>query len=455
MTTAATRRVPLAEGLRDRGGLLLSADPLIASLQRDHGGVIPGAIAVPDLAALADQAVDLGVRLSRTVRAYAGDRCIKLWAECEPLADGNGCKIRVYSVSHGARHFDETAHADAVRRRVDMTLAEVSARLDPQQNLCAVTARGRDTRAVAAAMRGGIGQPWFRFVRLVHGQDPLLTPWQVLDGAECEIPGSERRWTIRLDEITIAGVAKGFDLHLVPQTALVDESDTEDGFDREAIGSLLVPALATPVDRIAANAALTARRLRGPLPDTYSQYAANIVEAVQHLRSMLAALDLPDEVDSGELPQGATVDLFAVCQSAAQMLAGEADRRGIRLAVAASSPSLVAQGDERRVRQIVLNLLANAIKYGPARSTVQISVARAAGVAKVSVTDEGAELAASAKERLFRPGERLGRQDQPGSGLGLFASRRQAEEMGGRLAIDETGGNGTRFTLTLPLPHAG
>ena len=129
-----------------------------------------------------------------------------------------------------------------------------------------------------------------------------------------------------------------------------------------------------------------------------------------------------------------------------------AQERGIRLILPGDGEAVPATGEFRRVLQILLNLLTNAIRYGPPDSAVSIEAGHDAAMAWVQVMDEGQGLSADEAARVFDKFERLGRSGDGGSGLGLYISRRLARAMNGDLVAGARadGAAGACFTLRLP-----
>ena len=117
--------------------------------------------------------------------------------------------------------------------------------------------------------------------------------------------------------------------------------------------------------------------------------------------------------------------------------------------------SLPVMADRDQVRQILENLLTNAIKYSPEADRVEITLAEADGWATVAIRDFGIGLAAADQERIFDPFVRV--QGSPigapaGMGLGLYLAAHLTELQGGRLEVTSAPGDGSTFTLRLPLP---
>ena len=127
-----------------------------------------------------------------------------------------------------------------------------------------------------------------------------------------------------------------------------------------------------------------------------------------------------------------------------------ARERGIGIDAPREGESVPAVGEFRRVLQILLNLVGNAIRYSPEGSVVWLRAEREGARARIVVADQGEGLSAEQQERAFEKFERLGRSGGGGSGLGLYISRRLARAMGGELTVESAPGQGARFTLDLP-----
>jgi signal transduction histidine kinase len=107
--------------------------------------------------------------------------------------------------------------------------------------------------------------------------------------------------------------------------------------------------------------------------------------------------------------------------------------------------------DPTRLRQVLGNLLENAVKNSPSESPVDLTVARAADAVRVTVRDHGSGIAPADRERIFEKYTRAGVGLTRGTGLGLFLARQIVQAHGGRIWVDDTEGAGTTIVFTLPL----
>ncbi len=447
----------LARATCSADGRLVRADEPLAGLQMRCGGELPGVIAIPALLELVRKANRLGLQLAQPIHALDGDERITAWAEVAPdKDDGQGCEIRIASWQANtapAENFSDISERHAV---IDRHLAELSARLDTHQKVLAVEGRSPDVADLAARMARGTGHPWTDFVDIPGSTHRQPMHWRLLDGASVSFEGSKRHWKAALVPLGEPEPgSKGFELYLVADEPPPAENEIRYGKRTEdkspLIGREIAPVLRQPIARIIANAETIRTRMAGPLAQEYSSYAADIAAAGEHLLGLiddLADLEIVEAEDFSTAPD--QIDLADVVRRAAGILGVRAQEKNIKIDCPDHDETLPAIGEFRRVLQVLLNLLGNAIRYSPAGSEVWIRLEHDQDRASVIVADQGPGLAEEDQDRIFDKFERLGRSGDGGSGLGLYISRRLAQAMRGDLRVESAPGKGARFTLELP-----
>ncbi len=220
--------------------------------------------------------------------------------------------------------------------------------------------------------------------------------------------------------------------------------------------------LRTPLNGILGYAQLL--RMDGGLNAAQTERVNAMLGAGTHLLEMISCvLDLSEIESGGAELQAAAVDLRSVAEAALTIVrpAAEAKPMSLRLSVAPDVPARVMT-DPARLRQILLNLLGNAVKFTP-KGSVELRVATAAGTTegepprlRFEVADTGPGIRPEQHHLLFREFERLDAASGAveGSGLGLSLSRRLATLMGGGLGHADNPGGGSIFWLDLPLSAA-
>ncbi|HWK41588.1 MAG TPA: HAMP domain-containing sensor histidine kinase [Croceibacterium sp.] len=434
---------------------LVEADEPLAGLQLRSGGELPGVIAAPALLELVSKARTYGLRLARTIHAQDDHEQITAWAEVLPEEGGGGCLISLSNWQATPLNGDGERIAAQTRIAVARHLAELSARLGPQQELLSVDASSAELEPVAQRMRDALGSPWTEFVTLEGNAHQQPLHWRLLDGARLRLAGSDRHWKAHLVPLGVAEAGSaGFELHLVadepPAETVLPESGAKPGLGA-AIGRDIAPVLRQPIARIIANAETIRTQLAGPLAEEYSNYAADIASAGEHLLALIDDLtDLEVVEDEQFVTAPDYIDLADVARRAAGILGVRARERGIAIDAPKPGERAPAIGEFRRVLQVLLNVLGNAIRYSPEGSQVWLRVEQEHGRSRVVVADQGEGLSEDQQARAFGKFERLGRSGDGGTGLGLYISRRLARAMQGDLTVESAPGQGARFTLDLP-----
>jgi signal transduction histidine kinase len=214
--------------------------------------------------------------------------------------------------------------------------------------------------------------------------------------------------------------------------------------------------LRTPLNAIIGFSEVLQEQMFGELNDRQRGYVEDILEAGKHLLSLINdVLDL-SKIEAGKMELDfSQVPISDVLRSAVAMHAERATRRGIQLSLTLEPEEIKVRGDGRRIRQIVFNLVSNAVKFTPAAGRIDVSARLNGERVEVAVADTGSGIAPEELEMIFKEFEqaRDGKLAE-GSGLGLPLSRKLVELHGGRLWVESAPGRGSTFRFTLPLISA-
>lgn len=213
--------------------------------------------------------------------------------------------------------------------------------------------------------------------------------------------------------------------------------------------------LRTPLNAILGFSELLATPTGTPLDDARkAEYARIIHESGQHLLGLVNdILDLSRVEAGAYVLDREPVDVTALVEGCAQMVALDADRSGVSVRMSASSRLPPLDADRRALRQIVLNLLSNAVKFTPAGGRVQVGVRTQGGLLTIRVRDTGPGMRTEDVARLGEPFFQAGdcTQKARGSGLGIAVVKGLVKLHGGDLHVHSALGRGTSVIVSLPL----
>jgi phosphoserine phosphatase RsbU/P len=226
--------------------------------------------------------------------------------------------------------------------------------------------------------------------------------------------------------------------------------------DRDRIHATLSHELRSPLTAILSYSSLLLEELFGPLTDRQRESLARIRMSGHHLLAIIEnVLDMA-RLSAGVIKlSAADVLVSEIVAEAVQMIQPSAVEKEQELAVL-PVPGLTTRADPNRLRQALVNVLVNAVRYTPPGGAIQVRVAASdrAGTAfaALSVADTGPGIAADDLAAIFEPYHRgpQVRTDQ-GLGLGLSISRELIRQMGGDIEVESAPGAGTTFTLYVPL----
>lgn len=484
----------------DRNARLVRSDTQLLGLQARAGGQADGPLVIPQLARLAKLAMRMETPISRPVLAGDDDCDISMWVRVVPHPEGATIEMVDWEETERAARFTPAVETSP---RTPLSLNAVLVeeprwewRCDAQLRLTALTRVDQSDN-----LDKWIGRSLTEMFRLLpdaNGLFPVLQALARQDGFAGQsvelVEGGEKAdmWASALTDKTghfvgyqgIAGDSSGVKqqagLAVEHDIAIQDDdgelvlteivesaekarplpigANDQDHSDLMGFGPQVGDfsrridgALRRPLGRIIANAETISGKLEGPIRQDYANYAKDIAEAGRHLMGLiddladLQAIERPDFQPAKE-----DVDLADIGRRTAGLLAMKARDRSIRIDAPNMDETVMAVGEFRRVLQILINLVGNAIRYSPEGSMIWIRAESENGHAMVTIADQGKGISEDDQAKVFDKFERLGRDDSGGSGLGLYIARRLARAMHGDILIDSALGQGARFSLILP-----
>ena len=443
--------VEAVRGQFDREGRLVGADGRLLALNARAGGQLGAPLAMPQLATVIRLARTLSVPIARSVLMADGDRDWRASASIKVAGDGLELTLSEWAeqAPRPSWLIPKSAAALAGLPAADWTWAT-----DAMFALTHVELTPEERSEFR--LDELLGRPLTKLVRLIE-DDAGALPILAAAIAHADFAGQR---AVRRDRSDVEYVLSARALHTPegrfvgyagsatvapPPVAAADDAVVVPFPDR------LGTTLRGPLDRIVARAESISAQSDGPLRRDYADYAGDIASAGRHL---LALVDDLADLHAVERP-GFTiavepVDLADLARRAAGLLSVRASVRRVRIDRPGVDEMLMASGDFRRVLQILVNLVGNAVRYSPEGGMVWLRIESDDDTAVVVVADQGRGIDVADQARIFEKFERVDQSEAEGSGLGLYISRRLALAMGGDITVDSAPGQGARFTLTLP-----
>ncbi|HET8678940.1 MAG TPA: HAMP domain-containing sensor histidine kinase, partial [bacterium] len=236
------------------------------------------------------------------------------------------------------------------------------------------------------------------------------------------------------------------------EVARVNEALQKANKIKDEFSAAMSHELKTPLHAVRAYAQLLLEEIDGPLTDAQREDLQAVVAAGDHLLALIEGILRYSALEAGgTAPQIQDVRATEIVEQARQNVAHLARSKGLPIATRGDGGATV-RADETMLRQILINLLHNAIKY---TSTGQITVTTSAqnGQVLFAVTDTGPGIPPEDQPEVFEPFRRAGdpaRREIDGIGLGLAVVKRYVELQGGRIWFESTARRGTTFYFTLP-----
>ena len=211
--------------------------------------------------------------------------------------------------------------------------------------------------------------------------------------------------------------------------------------------------LRTPLNAVIGFSEVLLQRMFGELNAKQEEYLQDIYASGQHLLSLINdILDL-SKIEAGRMElELADFDLPTAIENALILVRERAGRRGIALHQAVDRRLGPIRGDERKIKQVLLNILSNALKFTPEGGRIDVRAGLADGMAEISVADTGVGIAPEDQEAVFEEFRQVGTAAKKveGTGLGLALSRKFIELHGGRIWVQSQVGIGSTFTFAIP-----
>ena len=245
------------------------------------------------------------------------------------------------------------------------------------------------------------------------------------------------------------------ELHLAREAAAVAQAANR---AKTEFLSRMSHELRTPLNAVMGFSQLLQIDRAEPLTANQSRRVALIHEAGAHLLNMIGELLDLTRIESGNLTlDWSEVSLPVLLSDCLDLMRPSADAASVRLADVDVEPTLTLRADATRLRQVVLNLVSNAIKYNRSGGWVRVSALRTSDGVVVQVADGGVGIAAEHLSSLGEAFNRLGqgRSAVEGTGIGLAVTRGLIELMGGHLEVASTEAVGSTFSVVFPsVPEA-
>ena len=268
---------------------------------------------------------------------------------------------------------------------------------------------------------------------------------------------SENAWAVR-DGKTVAfeGTVEDVTARKHTETALREAKSEAEAASaaKSAFLAVMSHELRTPLNAIIGFAEVVAGKLFGPHDARYFEYAEYIRQSGTHLLNLINdILDL-SKIGAGQFDlQETEFELDRLAEDVVRLFAANASKGGVALVLGEGFPQVCIRGDALRLKQVLMNLVSNAIKFTPQGGSVTLSARLKDAALCVCVIDTGIGMTQAEAKRAMEPfvqiDDGLARK-HGGTGLGLPISNQLVMLHGGKLIVESDKGKGTKVTIELP-----
>ena len=297
-------------------------------------------------------------------------------------------------------------------------------------------------QALVAGSNGGPDPSWYR--SRIKRLDGVFTDVEV---RAVPLPSQQM----------LAVVARKFDVTAILADLKSTDAHATDGMNQ--LVASMAHELRTPLNAIIGFAEILTQQMFGEINARYVGYAEDIAASGQHLLRIINDILDYAKVESGEMTlRLEPASMADVIRASLRLVAGQADRAGVALTDDLGGPMPTVKVDATKIKQVLVNLLTNAIKFTPRGGRVIVRLAPgAAGVINITVGDNGIGMTESeAADAIlpFRQPKRPPDGGYAGTGLGLPIAKALVALHGGSLKIASAPDKGTEVTVTLPARRA-
>jgi cell cycle sensor histidine kinase DivJ len=241
------------------------------------------------------------------------------------------------------------------------------------------------------------------------------------------------------------------------EKALIEARDLAEGASRAKSHFLanMSHELRTPLNAIIGFSEVMTHEMFGPVGSPrYLEYAGLINESGGHLLELINGILDMSKIEAGKFDLSEEMfDLEEVSEQAVRFVKLQADRKGVALKLRVDPDAHTVFADKRAIKQMLVNLVSNGVKFTPRGGEVRMLAVRNAGAIEIAVSDTGVGISARDLDRLGQPFEQVGgahTRTQEGTGLGLALVKAFSAMHGGEAVLSSVLGEGTTVTVRLP-----
>ena len=214
--------------------------------------------------------------------------------------------------------------------------------------------------------------------------------------------------------------------------------------------------LRTPMNSIIGFTGILLKEFAGPLNDEQKKQLLMVKNSGQHLLGLINDILDISKIEAGKLNVSkAPFNYLSTLENTIEFLSPQANKKGLQIIAEFSETKITLNSDERRVEQVVLNLISNAIKFSnQGKIIVKVDVNK--NVLTTQIIDNGIGISKEDQNKLFMPFIQLEsglKRSHEGTGLGLAICKSLVEKLGGKIQVTSEIGKGSNFTFKVPLEH--